>query len=168
MASQKTIEEIKAAIDQIKRNDIMAVILADNLAEVKKISLQDLYDAMTLFTHATNIVLDYAELKSIGIGHNPYNLTWRIAGMFYHHIWSQYCLVEAVHNLNKKGKRDDAYLDEIVVQFIHDIKAIFNFVVEVSNNETPDTIQMYNNQKLKTYKAVYDGTYYTKIVVSED
>ena len=158
MESQKTIEEIRAAIDRIKHNDIMVLILADNLAEVRKISLQDLYDAMTLFTHATNIVRDYLELKSIGIGHNPYILTRRIANMFYHQIWSQYCLVEAVHNLYKKGKRDDAYIDEVVGQFIHDVKAVFDFIVEVSENKTPDTIQMYNNKQLNTYKAVVVGT----------
>lgn len=168
MESQKTIEEIRAAIDRIKSNDIMAVILSDNLAEVKKINLRDLYDTMTLFTHATNIVLDYVELKSIGIGYNPYNMTWRIANMFCHHIWSQYSLIEAVLNLHKKGKRDDAYLDEVVGQFIHDVKAIFNFIVEVSNNETPDTIQLYNDKKLKTYKAVDVVMHKTKLVVSED
>lgn len=158
MESQNTIEEIRAAIDQIKRNDIMAVILGDNLAEVMKISLQDLYDALTLFTHATSIVLKYVDLKSIGAGYNPYNMTWRIADMFYHHIWSQYSLVEAVRSLHKKGKRDDAYLNEVVGQFIHDVKAVFDFIVEVSENKTPDTIQMYNNKKLNTYKAVVVGT----------
>lgn len=158
MESQNTIEEIRAAIEQIKRNDIMAVILAGNLSEVIKISLQDLYDTMTIFTHATSIVRKYLELKSIGIGYNPYKMTWRIASMFYHDIWSQYSLVEAVLNLHKKGKRDDAYLDEIVGQFIHDVKAVFDFIVEVSENKTPDTIQMYENKKLKTYKAVVVGT----------
>lgn len=168
MASQKTIEEIKAAIDQINRNDTMAVILADNLAEVKKISLQDLYDAMTLFTHTTSIVLEYVNLKSIGIGYNPYKMTYRIASMFYHQIWSQYCLVEAVRSLQEKGKRDDAYLDEVVGQFIHDVKAVFDFIVEVSENKTPDTIRMYSDKKLKTYKAVDVVTHNAKLVVSED
>lgn len=167
MESQNTIEEIRAAVEQIKRNDIMAVILADNLAEVMKISLQDLYDTMTFFTHATSIVLKYVELKSIGIGYNPYKMTWRIASMFYHDIWSQYCLVEAVHNLHERGKRDNAYLDEVIGYFIHDVKAVFDFIVEVSENKTPDTIQMYSNKKLKTYKAVYDGTQ-IKVVTEEE
>lgn len=166
MESQKTIEEIRAAIDRIKHNDIMSDILGDNLAEVKKISKQDLYDTMTLLAHTANIVLNYVELKSIGIGYNPYNMTWRIANMFCHHIWSQYSLVEAVLNLHKKGKRDDAYLDEVVGQFTHDVKAIFDFIVEVSNNETPDTIQLYNDKKLKTYKAIAIATN-TKIEVIE-
>lgn len=157
MESQNTIEEIRAAIDRIKSNDTMAVILADNLAEVRKISLQDLYDALTIFTHATSIVLEYVDLKSIGIGYNPYNMTWRIASMFCHQIWSQYSLVEAVRSLHEKGKRDYAYLDEVVGQFIHDVKAVFDFIVEVSENKTPDTIQMYSNKKLNTYKAVVVG-----------
>lgn len=168
MESQKTIEEIRAAIDRIKCNDTMAVILADNLAEVKKISLQDLYDTMTLFTHAISIVREYVELKSIGINYNPYKMTSRIASMFYHQIWSQYCLIEAVRSLHKKGKRDDAYLDEVVGQFIHDVKAVFDFIVEVSENKTPDTIRIYDNKKLKTYKSVDVVTHNARLVVSED
>lgn len=160
------VESIKSELVKLADNDILSVILSGDTDKVKTLKEQDIYDMVTQFTQATSVVLQFLESASIGSEYNPYKRPRHIATMFYHHVWSQFSTMEAIKSLYAKGKREEEYFNEIIKQFVHDIKEIYNFLILISNGETPDTITLYNNKEAKTYKAVDVVTYSTKIVKS--
>lgn len=161
-----TLDDVKTSLKQIENDEFTRILTSGDINEYFSTDEKIRKEYTDAFVSMTTIVHRYLCAESIGRGYKPENKPAKISDMFCHHMWSMYSLSEAMETLYKKGKRDKNYVDEFMRQFAHDTKEILDFCEKIANGELPDSIRMYNSRKLKTYTAVQDGLFYTKIKVT--
>lgn len=164
-----TIEDVKRMLNLVKDNDVINIIFDANTDKFYSIPEKRRIDAIDLFVDMTTFVHRYLCFQSIGRGYKQENKPCKISDMFCHHVYSVYSLSEAMETLLKKGKRDKEYVDDFMKQFAYDMKSIHDFCLSVSNGELRDSISLYSsNNKIRTYTAVQNGLFGTKIQVTEN
>lgn len=162
-----TLDDVKTSLKQIVNDEFTRVLTSGDTCEYFSTDKKIRKEYTDAFVSMTTIVYRYLCKESIGRGYKPENKPAKISDMFCHHMWSMYSLSDAMETLYKKGKRDKNYVDVLMRQFAHDTKEILDFCEKIANGELPDSIRFYNSKKLKTYTAVQDGLFYTKIQVTE-
>lgn len=162
-----TLDDVKTSLKQIKNDEFTRVLTCGDTDEYFSADKKSMKEYTETFVSMTTIVHRYLCAESIGRGYKPENKPAKISDMFCHHMWSMYSLSEAMETLYKKGKRDKNYVDMFMRQFAHDTKEILDFCEKIANGELPDSIRFHSSMKLKTYTAVQDGLFGTKIQVTE-